>query len=76
MEGAVPVDQDMTRTSHVEVRAALKGGCTRKSGVAEKYNRCMYVGSITGVNSSTSEQGVTEGFQVEVGLYQGLALSH
>ena len=49
--------------------------CMRKSGLAEKYVRIvqdMYDGSTTAVRCAV---GVTEGFQVKVGLHQGSALS-
>ena len=49
--------------------------CMRKSGVAEKYVRIvqdMYDDSITAVRCAV---GVTEGFEVKVGLHQGSALS-
>ena len=49
--------------------------CTRKSGLAEKYARIvqdMYDDSITAV---TYAVGVTEGFEVKVGLHQGSALN-
>ena len=49
--------------------------CMRKSGLAEKYVRIvqdMYDDSITAVRCAV---GVTEGFEVKVGLYQGSALS-
>ena len=49
--------------------------CMRQSGVAEKYVRIvqdMYEGSITSVRCVV---GMTEGFQVQVGLHQGSALS-
>ena len=47
----------------------------RKSGLAEKYVRIvqdMYDDSITAVRCAV---GVTEGFEVKVGLHQGSALS-
>ncbi|KAK3528880.1 hypothetical protein QTP70_011755 [Hemibagrus guttatus] len=50
--------------------------CMRKSGVAEKYVRVvqdMYERSRTVVRCAV---GQTEEFNVEVGLHQGLALSH
>ena len=50
--------------------------CMRKSGLAEKYVRIvqdMYDDSITAVRCAV---GVTEGFEVKVGLHQGSALSH
>ena len=49
--------------------------CMRKSGLAEKYVRIvqdMYDDSITAVRCAV---GVTEGFDVKVGLHQGSALS-
>ena len=49
--------------------------CMRKSGLAEKYVRIvqdMYDDSITAVRCAV---GVTEGFEVKVGLRQGSALS-
>ena len=49
--------------------------CMRKSGLAEKYVRIvqdMYDGSTTAVRCAV---GVTEGFEVTVGLHQGSALS-
>ena len=49
--------------------------CMRQSGVAEKYVRIvqdMYEGSVTSVRCAV---GMTEGFQVQVGLHQGSALS-
>ena len=49
--------------------------CMRKSGLAEKYVRIvqdMYDDSITAVRCAI---GVTEGFEVKVGLHQGSALS-
>ena len=49
--------------------------CMRKSGLAEKYVRIvrdMYDDSITAVRCAV---GVTQGFEVEVGLHQGSALS-
>ena len=49
--------------------------CMRKSGLAEKYVRIvqdMYDGSTTAVRCAV---GVTEGFDVKVGLHQGSALS-
>ena len=49
--------------------------CMRKSGVAEKYVRVvqdMYEGSVTAVRCAV---GVTEWFEVKVGLHQGSALS-
>ena len=49
--------------------------CMRKSGLAEKYVRIvqdMYDDSITAVRCAV---GVTEGFEVKVGLHQGSALS-
>ena len=49
--------------------------CMRKSGLAEKYVRIlqdMYYGSTTAVRCAV---GVTEGFEVKVGLHQGSALS-
>ena len=49
--------------------------CMRKSGLAEKYVRIvqdMYDGSTTVVRCAV---GVTEGFEVKVGLHQGSALS-
>ena len=49
--------------------------CMRKSGLAEKYVRIvqdMYDGSTTAVRYAV---GVTEGFEVTVGLHQGSALS-
>eukprot|EP00064_Thunnus_orientalis_P000136 superscaffoldBa00000006_g136 len=49
--------------------------CMRKSGVAEKYARVvqdMHEGSVTAVRCVV---GVTDGFEVEVGLHQGSALS-
>ena len=49
--------------------------CMRKSGLAEKYVRIvqdMYDGSTTAVRCAV---GVTEGFEVKVGLHQGSALS-
>ena len=49
--------------------------CMRKSGLAEKYVRIvqdMYDDSITAVRC---EVGVTDGFEVKVGLHQGSALS-
>ena len=49
--------------------------CMRKSGLAEKYVRIvqdMYDDSTTAVRCAV---GVTEGFEVKVGLHQGLALS-
>ena len=49
--------------------------CMRKSGLAEKYVRIvqnMYAGSTTAVRCAV---GVTEGFEVKVGLHQGSALS-
>ena len=51
------------------------GYCMRKSGLAEKYVRIvqdMYDDSITAVRCAV---GVTEGFEVKVGLHQGSALS-
>ena len=45
---------------------------TRKSGLADKYVQDMYDGSKTAV---TCAVGVTEGFEVKLGLYQGSALS-
>ena len=45
--------------------------CMRKSGLAEKYVRIvqdMYDDSITAMMCAV---GVTEGFEVKVGLYQG-----
>ena len=48
--------------------------CMRKSGLAEKYVRIvqdMYDDSITAVRCAV---GVTEGFEVKVGLHQGSAL--
>ena len=48
--------------------------CMRKSGLAEKYVRIvqdMYDGSTTAVMCAI---GVTEGFDVKVGLHQGSAL--
>ena len=49
--------------------------CMRKSGLAEKYVRIvqdMYDGTTTAVRCAV---GVTEGFEVKVGLHQGSALS-
>ena len=49
--------------------------CMRKSGSAEKYVRIvqyMYDDSITAVRCAV---GVTQGFEVKVGLHQGSALS-
>ena len=51
--------------------------CMRKSGLAEKFVRIvqyiiMYNDSITAVRCAV---GVTEGFEVKVGLHQGSALS-
>ena len=49
--------------------------CMRKSGLADKYVRIvqdMYDGSTTAVRCAV---GVTEGFEVTVGLHQGSALS-
>ena len=49
--------------------------CMRKSGLAEKYVRIvqdMYDDSTTAMRCAV---GVTEGFEVRVGLHQGLALS-
>ena len=49
--------------------------CMRKSGLAEKYVRIvqyMYDGSTTAVRCAV---GVTEGFEVKVGLHQGSTLS-
>ena len=49
--------------------------CMRKSGLAEKYVRIvqdMYDGRTTAVRCAV---GVTEGFEVKVGLHQGSALS-
>ena len=49
--------------------------CMRKSGLAEKYVRIvqeMYDDSITAVRCAV---GVTEGFEVKVGLHQGSAVS-
>ena len=49
--------------------------CMRKSGLEEKYVRIvqdMYDDSITAVRCAV---GVTEGFEVKVGLHQGSALS-
>ena len=49
--------------------------CMRKFGLAEKYVRIvqdMYDGSTTAVRYAV---GVTEGFEVKVGLHQGSALS-
>ena len=49
--------------------------CMRKSGLADKYVRIvqdMYDGSTTAVRCAV---GVTEGFEVKVGLHQGSALS-
>ena len=49
--------------------------CMRKSGLAEKYVRIvqdMYDGSTTAVRCAV---GVTEGFEVKVGLHQGSAFS-
>ena len=49
--------------------------CMRKSGLAEKYVRIvqdMYCDSTTAVRCAV---GVTEGFEVKVGLHQGSALS-
>ena len=49
--------------------------CMRKSGLAEKYVgivQDMYDDSITAVRCAV---GVTEGFEVKVGLHQGSALS-
>ena len=49
--------------------------CMRKSGLAEKYVRIvqdMYDDSTTAVRCAV---GVTEGFEVNVGLHQGSALS-
>ena len=49
--------------------------CMRKSGLAEKYViivQDMYDGSTTAVRCAV---GVTEGFEVKVGLHQGSALS-
>ena len=49
--------------------------CTRKSGLAEKYVRIVqdvYDGSTTAVRCAV---GVTEEFEVKVGLHQGSALS-
>ena len=52
--------------------------CMRKSGLADKYvrivkdNEDMYDDSITAVRCAV---GVTEGFEVKVGLHQGSALS-
>ena len=49
--------------------------CMRKCGLAEKYVRIvqdMYDDSITAVRCAV---GVTEGFEVKVGLHQGSALS-
>ena len=49
--------------------------CMRKSGLAEKYVRIvqdMYDGSTTAVRCAV---GVTEEFEVKVGLHQGSALS-
>ena len=49
--------------------------CMRKSGLAEKYVRIvqdMYDDSTTAVRCAV---GVTEGFEVKVGLHQGSALS-
>ena len=49
--------------------------CMRKSGLAEKYVRIVqdiYDDSITAVRCAV---GVTEGFEVKVGLHQGSALS-
>ena len=49
--------------------------CKRESGVADKYVRLVqdtYESSMTVLRCTV---GVTNGFQVEVGLHQGLALS-
>ena len=49
--------------------------CMRKSQVVEKYVKVvqdMYEDSVTTVRCAV---GMTEGFKVEVGLHQGLALS-
>ena len=49
--------------------------CKRKSGLADKYVRIvqdMYDDSTTAVRCAV---GVTEGFEVKVGLHQGSALS-
>ena len=49
--------------------------CMKKSQVAEKYVKVvqdMYENSVTNVRCTV---GMTEGFKVEVGLHQGLALS-
>ena len=49
--------------------------CMRKSGLAEKYVRIVqdvYDDSTTAVRCAV---GVTEGFEVKVGLHQGSALS-
>ena len=46
--------------------------CMRKSGLAEKYVRIVQDGSTTAVRCAV---GVTEGFEVKVGLHQGSALS-
>ena len=49
--------------------------CMRKSGLAETYVRIVqdvYDDSITEVRCAV---GVTEGFEVKVGLHQGSALS-
>ena len=49
--------------------------CMRKTGLAEKYVRIlqdMYDDSTTAVMCAV---GVTEGFEVKVGLHQGSALS-
>ena len=49
--------------------------CMRKSGLTEKYVRIvqdMYDDGITAVRCAL---GVTEGFDVKVGLHQGSALS-
>ena len=49
--------------------------CMRKSGLAQKYVRIvqdMYDDSTTAVRCAV---GVTDGFEVKVGLHQGSALS-
>ena len=52
--------------------------CMRKSGLAEKCVRIvqdMYDDSITAVRCAVGLVGVTQGFEVKVGLHQGSALS-
>ena len=70
----LPVLANFCQSSRLAVGSLVKG-LMRKSGLAEKYVRIvqdMYDGSTTAVRCAV---GVTEGFDVKVGLHQGSALS-